>query len=44
MIENTLRIAIGGIGHETSAFSPVLTAYDDFQLVRGQNPLEGRRG
>ena len=38
------RIAIGGIRHETNSFSPVWTAYGDFDVARGAALLEGRRG
>jgi len=30
-----MRIAIGGIGHETNTFSPLTTAYEDFFVSRG---------
>jgi microcystin degradation protein MlrC len=29
-----MRIAVGGIGHETNTFSPVWTEFDDFRFVR----------
>jgi microcystin degradation protein MlrC len=36
-----LRIAIGGIRHETNSFSPVLTGYEDFGFRRGSAVLAG---
>jgi microcystin degradation protein MlrC len=40
MGHDTVRIAIGGIGHETNTFSPVLTDYGDFHFVRDDALLE----
>ena len=31
-----LRIAMGGIRHETNSFSPILTGYRDFNMKRGE--------
>lgn len=31
----TLRIAIGGLRHETNTFSPLWTEYEDFRFARG---------
>jgi microcystin degradation protein MlrC len=39
-----MRIAIGGIGHETNTFSPVWTGYQDFDLIRGAALLERTDG
>jgi microcystin degradation protein MlrC len=39
-----VRIAIGGIRHETNSFSPVWTGVDDFHVVRGAALLEGKQG
>ena len=35
-----LRIAVGGISHETNAFSPIPTRYDDFRISRGTALLD----
>ena len=37
---NALRIAVGGIGHETNTFSTLATKLSDFRTVRGQSLLE----
>jgi len=34
-----MRIAIGGIRHETNTFSPVWTTYEDFRIYRGETLL-----
>ena len=39
-----LRIAIGGIRHETNTFSPIWTEYEDFDCVWGPAVLEGGLG
>ncbi|MGQ9629183.1 MAG: M81 family metallopeptidase [bacterium] len=39
-----MRIAIGGIRHETNTFSPVWTEYDDFRFTRGTAILEDGLG
>ncbi len=36
-----MRIAIGGIAHETNTFSALLTRYDDFRLLRGVDLVGG---
>ena len=41
---DNLRIAIGGIRHETNTFSPIWTEYDDFLINRGDAILPGERG
>jgi microcystin degradation protein MlrC len=38
-MKSSLRIAIGGISHETNSFSPVWTKYDDFRFMRGDELL-----
>jgi len=43
-MKNRIRIAIGGIGHETNTFSPVWTEYGDFRFARGQTLLADRVG
>ena len=35
-----MRIAVGGIGHETNTFSTLRTQYADFRVRRGQECLE----
>ena len=40
-MKNSMRIAIGGIGHETNSFSPVWTDHGDFRFIRGAALLEG---
>lgn len=37
-----LRIAVGGIGHESNTFTPIWTEYDDFRTTRGAAMFEGR--
>lgn len=37
-----LRIAVGGISHETNSFSPVKTTYDDFRIIHGETVLAER--
>jgi microcystin degradation protein MlrC len=44
MSTHRLRIAIGGIGHETNTFSSVWTEYEDFNFARGDEILKGRLG
>jgi microcystin degradation protein MlrC len=39
-----LRIAVGGIRHETNTFSPVWTDYADFVVRRGAAVLENSTG
>jgi microcystin degradation protein MlrC len=39
--QQRIRIAIGGIKHETNTFSPVWTGYQDFRFVRGVAILAG---
>jgi microcystin degradation protein MlrC len=39
--EHKIRIAVGGIRHETNSFSPLWTDYDDFRLTRGPEVVEG---
>ncbi len=39
-MEKPLRIAVGGICHETNAFSPVPTLYENFQISRGTALLD----
>lgn len=36
-----MRIAVGGIRHETNTFSPLYTTYDDFHIARGADVTEG---
>lgn len=35
-----MRIALGGIGHESNTFSPLHTSIEDFDVVRGNGLLE----
>lgn len=42
--KHNLRVAIGGIRHETNSFSPVWTGYGDFDLKRGAAILENGNG
>jgi microcystin degradation protein MlrC len=44
MVDKHLRIAIGGISHETNTFSPVWTSYEDFQILRGTALLQHAGG
>ena len=39
-MKKDLRIAIGGIRHETNTFSHVWTEYEDFRVMRGSEILE----
>jgi microcystin degradation protein MlrC len=39
-----MRIAVGGIRHETNTFAPIFTEYDDFSISRGQDILADRPG
>ena len=39
-----MRIAIGGLRHETNTFSPIWTEYDDFRFVRGAAILDDGLG
>ncbi|HZO88677.1 MAG TPA: M81 family metallopeptidase [Chthonomonadaceae bacterium] len=36
-----MRIAVGGIGHETNTFSTLTTGLDDFSVRRGEECVEG---
>lgn len=36
-----MRIAVGGIRHETNTFSPLYTEYTDFRVLRGAELLTG---
>ena len=38
------RVLIAGFKQETATFNPVLTRYDDFQILRGQALIDGLRG
>ena len=40
----TLRIALGGLRHETNTFSPLRTEYNDFRFIRGGDMLAGGLG
>jgi microcystin degradation protein MlrC len=44
MTKDKIRIAIGGLRHETNTFSPVWTTYGDFSFARGTSILEGGLG
>ena len=44
MTKDRIRIAIGGLRHETNTFSPVWTEYGDFSFARGTPVLEGGLG
>jgi microcystin degradation protein MlrC len=37
-----MRIAVGGIGHETNTFSTLTTGLDDFFVRRGEECVEGK--
>ena len=36
-----MRIAVGGIGHETNTFSPLTTGLEQFHLRRGEEMIQG---
>ena len=40
-MKQKMRVAIGGIRHETNTFSPVWTEYGDFTFVRGACVISG---
>ena len=35
-----LRIALGGISHESNTFNPIHTGLEDFEIIRGENLLK----
>ena len=37
-----LRIALGGISHESNTFNPIHTGLEDFNIIRGEGLLELR--
>jgi microcystin degradation protein MlrC len=44
MPEEQIRIAVGGISHETNTFTRVWSDYGDFRILRGDAILEDRFG
>ena len=44
MTKDKIRIAIGGLRHETNTFSPVWTGYGDFSFAQGTSILESELG
>jgi microcystin degradation protein MlrC len=42
MPKQGMRIAVGGIAHESNTFTPVWTDYRDFRVARGTRMFEGR--
>lgn len=39
-MKSDLRIAVGGIQHETNTFSPIWTTWDDFTILQGEAALQ----
>jgi len=39
-MKETLRIAIGGLQHETNTFSPIRTRYENFRIIRRGEKFE----
>src|SRR6476659_1760540 len=37
-----MKIAVGGISHETNTFSPLTTGLDLFHVARGEECLQGK--
>ncbi|MEM2374578.1 MAG: M81 family metallopeptidase, partial [Thermoproteota archaeon] len=35
-----MRIALGGIGHESNTFSPLPTSIEDFNVIKGDELLK----